>query len=285
VSHNVGAFLIPWIAGPCLYYFGWRYALYIPGIICILFSFYLFKGLRDTPESLGLPPIEAYRKDYGENAVGNESEDAKMSQFRVLWLYVLKNPYVWLLATTYFFVYVVRTGIGDWTALFLLETKGYSLIGATGFVSLFELGGFCGSLVAGWSSDRFFSARRGPVNALFAGGMIVTILTFWLAPPGHQWLDSTLMFLVGFSIFGPQLLVGVAAAELTHKSAAATSNGFVGCAGYMGAACAGGPLGMIIQELGWEAFFLSLVVCSGLSLLALLPMWNISKNRRLAVAV
>ena len=32
------------------------------------------------------------------------------------------------------------------------------------------------------------------------------------------------------------MLIGVAAAELVHKSAAATSNGFVGLAAYLGAA-------------------------------------------------
>ena len=32
VSHNVGGFFIPWVAGACLQYWGWRYAMYIPGV-------------------------------------------------------------------------------------------------------------------------------------------------------------------------------------------------------------------------------------------------------------
>src|SRR6185295_13869300 len=35
ISHNVGAFLIPWIVGISLQYYGWRVAMYVPGVICI----------------------------------------------------------------------------------------------------------------------------------------------------------------------------------------------------------------------------------------------------------
>ena len=45
VSHNVGAFLIPWVVGACLQYFGWRFAMYVPGVLCILCSFYHGIGL------------------------------------------------------------------------------------------------------------------------------------------------------------------------------------------------------------------------------------------------
>lgn len=56
VSHNVGAFIIPWIVGFCLYYFNdWRYAMYIPSVICILGGCFLINRLRDTPQSVGLP--------------------------------------------------------------------------------------------------------------------------------------------------------------------------------------------------------------------------------------
>ena len=53
------------------------------------------------------------------------------------------------------------------------------------------------------------------------------------------------MFVVGFLVFGPQLLIGMSAAELSHKKAAATSNGFVSCISYLGAAAAGYPLGTL----------------------------------------
>ncbi len=151
-------------------------------------------------------------------------------------------------------MYAVRTGINDWTALFLVEKKGYSSIGANGCVSLFEVGGFFGSLVAGWSSDRLFNAKRGPVNVLFSVGIFLFIGLFWSIPQGYALLDSILMFSIGFFIFGPQMMIGLTAAELSHKKAAATSNGFVGFFAYIGAAFAGYPLGFITQNWDGMAF-------------------------------
>lgn len=280
VSHNVGAFIIPWIIGACLQYFEWRFAMFVPGFICILGGFFLINRLRDTPQSLGLPPIEKFRNDYGGVSAKEYSSEKELSTKEILVDYVLKNKYIWLLAISYFFVYIVRTGINDWTALFLHEAKGYSQLGANGCVSLFEAGGFFGSLCAGWFSDRLFKARRGPVNVIFAIGMVIAIVLFWMLPEGYSWLDSAAMFIIGFTIFGPQMLIGVAAAELSHKKAAATSTGFAGCFAYMGAAVAGYPLGKITQELGWNGFFWTMAICCGISVLLLLPMWGVKENYR-----
>lgn len=274
VSHNIGAFLIPWIIGACLYFFDWRAAMYLPGVLCILGGLFLVNRLRDTPQSLGLPPVEVYRNDFG--GVTKDDLDGKRGSTRkILVESVLKNKYIWMLSIAYFFVYIVRTGINDWTALFLHEQKGYSLLAANGYVSLFEAGGFFGSLAAGWASDRIFAAKRGPVNVLFAIGMLISTLLFWFTPEGYPWLDSAAIFVIGFMVFGPQMLIGVAAAELSHKKAAATSTGFAGCFAYMGAACAGYPLGKITQDLGWDGFFLAMIVCCVVSVVLLVPLWSV----------
>ena len=194
--------------------------------------------------------------------------------------YVLKNKFMWMLGLAYFFVYVVRTGINDWTVLFLREEKGYDMIVANGVVSLFEVGGFFGALCAGWFSDRIFNAKRGPVNVIFALGMLVAIFMFYLTPPGHPYLDSAGLFSIGFAVFGPQMLIGVAAAELSHKKAAATSTGFTGCIAYFGAAMAGYPLGKIADIVGWEGFFFVLIGCCFCSVLFLIPMWAVTENKK-----
>lgn len=274
VSHNVGGFLIPWVAGFALEYFGWRYAMFIPGILCVLVGLFLINRLRDTPESLGLPPIEVYRNDF-QGKIESKEEQKALSAKELLVEFVLKNPYIWLLAVAYFFVYFVRMGINDWTALFLVESKGYSSIHANGCVSLFEVGGFFGCLVAGWSSDRLFGAKRGPINVIFSLGMLLSIAVFWFIPQGYFYLDSIAMFIIGFCIFGPQMMIGLVAAELSHKKAAATSTGFVGFFAYVGAACAGYPLGAITQHFGWEGFYWALLLCCLLSTLLLLPLWSV----------
>lgn len=179
-----------------------------------------------------------------------------------------------MLAIASFFVYIVRMAINDWSALYLIETKNYSLIKANACVSMFEIGGLFGMLIAGWLSDKIHSGRRGPMNVLFSLGMLMALLFFWLFPESGAWVDSLSLFVVGFFLFGPQMMIGLAAAELSHKKAAGTASGFAGWFAYFGAAAAGYPLGKVAQEFGWSGYFMILCACGVITVLLFLPMWN-----------
>ena len=276
-SQNIGGALIPLVAAFCAQYWGWRHAMYIPGVMCIGVGLFLINRLRDTPQSLGLPPIEKFRNDYPAVVPGS-GEEKEIPVKQILFDYVLKNKYIWILAFSYFFVYIIRMAINDWTLLFLVETKGYSLITAGACVCWFEVGGIFGSLAAGWASDKIFRGRRGPVNVIFSLGVIVAVMAIWFSTAVSPVIDSLLMFTVGFLIFGPQMLIGIAAAELAHKKAAGSATGFVGWVGYLGAAVAGYPLGKMTQEWGWHGFFIVMAICAGISALLLLPLWSIKTN-------
>ena len=279
-SHSVGGALIPLIAAFCAQMWGWRFAMYVPGVLCIIAGLFVINRLRDTPRSLGLPIIEKFKKDYPDQKLESNNN---LSTKEILFKHVLKNKFIWILAISYFFVYIIRIAINDWSALFLVETKGYSLLAAGACVFWFEIGGIFGSLAAGWTSDKIFRGRRGPVNVLFSFAVIFALYAFWQAPGGFPVLDSALMFLVGFFIFGPQMLIGMVAAELAGKKAAGSATGFVGFVAYIGAATAGYPLGKICQEFGWEGFFFSVGLCGVLSVLLLLPLWKVGGTHKVEV--
>lgn len=268
VAHNLGSFAAPWIVGLSLQYFGWRAGMFFPGVVCILGSFLLINRLRDAPQSLGLPPVDPDLKI---------SEENKMSTKGLL-KNVLSNKGIWMLGIAYLFVYVVRMGIGDWTALFLYETKGYGALGSSGTTSLFEAGGFCGCLIAGWMSDRFFKAQRVPTCILFSLGILTSIFLFWITPPGYMLIDWATIFLMGFMVYGPQMLIGIAASEICDKRAAATANGFVGWIAYIGAAVSGYPIGLLIDHTGWSGAFVFLMGCAGLITLFLLPLGTVKRK-------
>jgi len=274
-SHSLGGALIPIIAAFCATYFGWRYAMFAPGILCILVGLFLINRLRDTPQSLGLPPIEKFRNDYPS---ASQTDEKELSAKEILFKYVLSNKYIWILACSYFFVYMIRQGINDWGMLYLCEVKGYSKIFASSCIVSFEVGGVCGSLAAGWASDHIFKGKRGPINVLFSLGVIFAIVALWASPNGAEILDTILLFVIGFLIFGPQMLIGMAAAELSHKKAAGSASGFVGWIAYLGAAIAGYPLSLVTQVWGWEAFFITLGVSGLVSVLLLMPLWSIKSN-------
>jgi OPA family sugar phosphate sensor protein UhpC-like MFS transporter len=276
-SHSVGGAIIPLLAAFCAEAWGWRYAMYVPGALCIGIGLFVLNRLRDTPQSLGLPSIEKYRNDY---PTAKHEAESELPMKEILFKYVLTNRYIWVLAASYFFVYIIRTAINDWSVLYLVETKGYSLMTAGSCVFSFEIGGVCGSLVAGFASDRIFRGRRGPINVLFSLGVIFAVAALWFSPAGMPTLDFAILFMIGFLIFGPQMLIGMAAAELSHKKAAGSATGFVGWIAYLGAATAGYPLGKMTQEFGWNGFFVSLGLCGIVSVMLLLPLWSIKTNPR-----
>lgn len=283
VCHNVGAFSIALLGGYFVQNYGWRAGMYMPGIICILGGFFLLNRLRDCPQTLGLPPVDVYRNDISAIEI-KEEESTRMPIKEILSKYVFSNVYLWLLAAAYFFVYFARTAMNDWTPMYLIETQNYTIIGANSMTIMLEIGGFFGNLAAGWASDYFFGARRGPINVLFTLGIVFSILLFSVLPVGAGWQESLVLVLIGFSIFGPQMLIGVAAVELVPKCATASASGFVCAVSYLGAACAGYPLGLIIQNFGWSAHFTAMIAGSVVALLFLIPMWGVKETPKVAVS-
>ena len=178
---------------------------------------------------------------------------------------------MWFLAMANFFVYVVRTGINDWSVLYLSEARGFSLMEAGGAIPWFEIGGVLGMLVAGYFSDRMLSMGRGIISALFMVALSVPLLAFWLYAPNSYFYCSLLLFISGFFLFGPQMLIGCVAVEKSDKQAAGSASGFAGVFGYLGAACAGYPIGVLVDSTGWDGFFMVLIISSFLGAICFLP--------------
>lgn len=276
-SHNLGGALIPIVVALCADAFGWRAAMFAPGLICIGAGLFIMNRLRDTPQSLGLPPIEKFRDDYPNLRARNGGEQ-ELSTKEILWEFVLRNKFIWILAFAQFFIYVIRTAVNDWSMLYLIEVKNYTNMQAGFCVCWFEIGGFFGSLAAGWASDILFKGKRNPINVLFTIGILVLLFAFKTIALPWPALDAAFLFLFGFFIFGPQMLIGVAAAELSHKKAAATATGFAGCFAYLGAAAAGGPLGALMNVWGWDSYLFTLFACGVLGVAIMLPLWSVKTN-------
>lgn len=279
-SHNIGGALIPPICAFVMGLLGWRYAMYVPGILAIFSGFFLINRIRDNPQSRGLPSVETYRNDFSAlDEVSSENGKSEgLTSREILTKYVLKNRSIWILALSVFFVYVIRTAVNDWVQLYLIKEKGFSIVASASCVSSFEIGGIFGGLGAGWLSDTLFKGRRGPVNVLFSLGITLVLLVLWANSSSSVLFFSTMMFTVGFLIFGPQMLIGVAAAEMAGKRASGSATGFTGLFAYIGATVAGYPFAKMKERFGWSGFFILLGTCSVIAVAMLLPLWNKKSN-------
>ncbi len=246
ISHTIGGGLILILCG-YLVLWDWRLCFFVPAGLAIICSVYLWKTLPDTPASVGLPEVSHV-------AQPKDADPKKAPGFsRVLKENVFKNKYIWLLAFANFFVYTIRYAVLDWGPSLLNQAKGIPIQHAGWMTAAFELSGLVGTLLAGWVTARFFGGRCIRVCAIYMVLTIVAVLLFWRVAGDSKVLNTILLGSIGFLIYGPQSLVGTAAANLATKHAAATAIGLTGLFGYASTVLSGWGLGALVQAHGWNA--------------------------------
>jgi glycerol-3-phosphate transporter len=267
MSQQIGSAAILVIGAALIPYYGWRSVFFVPALIAILIAFILFNRLRDTPESLGLPSIEEHHGI--EPAV-----DDNLTSRQILTQLVLKNRLVWYMCFANFFVYLARMCVFNWAPTFLREFKGSSLHTAAHLTAAYDIAGMFGGLVAGYMSDKMFKGHRGRVGALFMLALSLCTYLLWITPVGTTWLHLGCMVMIGFLLSGPQILVGVAAADFSSKKAASTANGLTGTFGYFGTAVAGVGIGAVVDYYGWDYAFMMMIASGILGAAFFALSWN-----------
>ena len=272
VAHNVGGALSGVLVAFALDHFGhnnWASAFWFPAVICFVLAIITFFLVRDNPQSMGLPSIEEYHNDPAPVEI--DEADRSESTWQTIRRHILRNPTMVFLALANVFVYTLRYGIVSWAPLYLVQVRGGSVgEGIAGF-SIFEIAGIVGTLICGWVSDRVFKGHRSITGIVFMAGVILAVLLYWLPPTDTpMWVSWTALALAGGLIYGPVMLIGLQALDLSPTHIAGTAAGFTGLFGYvLGATMASTGVGAIAQHLGWHAAFVFLVVCSVLSIVLL----------------
>jgi OPA family sugar phosphate sensor protein UhpC-like MFS transporter len=196
-AHNVGGALIPMVVGAAALHYGWRAGMMIAGCWRSSPGCSLLAAARPAAGG-GAAAVGDWRHD--ELEIAQQQEGAGLTRKEILTKYVLLNPYIWLLSLCYVLVYVVRAAINDWGNLYMSETLGVDLVTANSAVTMFELGGFIGALVAGWGSDKLFNGNRGPMNLIFAAGILLSVGGLWLMPFASYVMQAACFFTTGFFV-------------------------------------------------------------------------------------
>ena len=281
-SHNLGGGIAGVLAAYAAGHFGWQAAFYFPAAIALVGSLYLFLRLRDTPQSVGLPPIEEYKNDYTEEELKHGLQERELGTRELLFDYVLSNKYVWLLAVANFFAYIVRYSMLDWGPMYLREVKEATLNDGGFAVLIIEFGGIPSTIFFGWISDKM-NGRRGMVGTLCMIPIAVAFAIIALTPAGHLWLDMCMLAVIGCFIYPVLNLITIAALDLTSKKAIGCAAGFIGMFGYIGRTVQAKGFGWMVDyfkdiyslETAWLIVMYSILGCALIAIVLMALMWRL----------
>lgn len=281
-GQNIGAALLPILVISLVTWLDpgkTMYGLYfwIPSLLALIMVPLCLWGLRDRPESEGLPTIEKWK------GLPEHKEESKELNWKEIFVkYILKNKFLWILAFANIWVYVVRQGIASWTLILMKEVHGLDMSNSKWFASCFELSGLVGGLSAAYFAKWFFQNRKAP---LMIFGLLISLCGLILlqtAPHGKVVVLVVAFMLAGFGIYMPQAMIGATAMELTNKKAAATASGFTGLTGYFLGDAIFSKLAIGgIGEKSWDGVFYYFYACTILAIISLAFLWKKNQNDKI----
>jgi len=274
IGHQIGAGASFVLAGWAVEHYGWRYCFWAPVGIALLGVVFILERLRDTPGTLGLPPVETWKGEETPEQVRAE-QHGEMTQAEFVRRYVFGSKYVWLASIANFFVYTLRYAALNWAPTFLPKMKGISLGNATWLTFVFEMAGLLGALSAGWLTDKVARGKAGRVSMAASVLLVFAVLGFWKTPGTSPKLFMGLFAAMGYLIYMPQMLVAVIVMDQSTKRAAATAVGLTGIFGYASSVLSGWGVGKLVDLWGWSAAFAMLVGCGVMMIVLFAMTWNV----------
>jgi len=235
IAHSIGEGMTYLGTATLVAYTSWRFAFIGPGILDLGVAVVLALVLRDRPETVGLPPINLYKGVDREVSHPAAGSDAALTATEAQ-LILLRTPAVWVLGVSSALMYVTRYAVNNWGVLFLQEAHGLSLMEAGSLIGVNTIAGIAGSAAYGIISDRFFAARRPPVNLLFGLVEMVGLGMLYFAPRGSVWMLTIGLVIYGFTMSGLlAVLGGLFAVDIAPRKATGAAMGIIGVFSYLGA--------------------------------------------------
>lgn len=220
IAGPIGSSFTYLIGGRLLEHCDWQYLFFIPGTLCLLFSFLLRERLRDAPEDVGLPPL---KEETQSDEVASEETSATEPVWDVLMQHIFRNTRLWMAGFANFFIYFMLSGIRCQGPVIMVQLQRCTVSEAGIIMSITEGGAILGAFFVGWFTDKYMPGKRGWCGAM----------TMWIAG-------------------GTAALCTLMSAEFGSPKAAAAAAGFTGIPGYLGSFAGGIGIAALSKNFGWH---------------------------------
>ncbi|CAG2177102.1 unnamed protein product, partial [Oppiella nova] len=271
ISVNFAGVSNPFITAYLSQTYYWRTSVIISGILTLMVA------------TLCLVLLETPAKDASgvdTNKQQNSGNDKQNDNTRVI--DILQYPLLWMCIISRFIVAVSRQGVSDWSQIYLVSEQHLDVYMSSMFISLVEIGGICGKLIAGRISDMLLKRRlaatgahsgadqstlklmaRLPVSIamLSLNALALHLYCFHIRHNTSLPVLAITALLIGINTSGNVVNLSVIATEISPKRAGLCSS-LVNLAAKVGGIFTGLPLSLIANTYSWNmAFILIEIVC------------------------
>ncbi|OZC51589.1 MFS transporter [Rhodococcus sp. WWJCD1] len=268
------------VAAPVLGWFAyslfdsWRAAFTTGAVIVAAVFVVVLVFQRNSPQDVGLPPIEDYHPPTEIAPLATESAVAEPTMsVRETFSVVIKDRMVMTLGAAYFLLKPARYAILLWGPVIVAER----LQNADNFVAItvpiaFGVAGVCAPILIGRISDKVFKARRIPACVLSLVALTAVLALFTpLTAAGNVWIMVGVLAVIGLTIYGADAMIScVSAVDFGTSKHAGAASGIINGCGSIGAIFGG----LLPGYLDTTTLFYGFAAAAFLAMLLLMPHWN-----------
>lgn len=267
-SSNLSGCVAPFIATYLTTLYGWRFSMCSVGLasmgigsLCWLLM--VDKPLVKVKATGGSPKKPKLERTTQVEKVGPQPEYS-IGQ-------LLKSPFIWVISISYLIISAVKTGVTDWSQVYLITDCSQSPLVANSFLSTVEFGGLWGGIAAGILSDRFMKKDkllppRGHPRMILA--LILNLISVASMHLIYTQTDkNTSVFqlnavglALGASVYGQIALYGIVATESVVSQLSGSAHAIAALFANLGSVIAGFPFSYIAQLYSWSEVFKSIEI-------------------------
>ena len=258
---------------------GWKRGFYFPSIILLFVAIIYLLFTRNNPKDVNINEIVKNKYEF-------ETKDGSSEKFKILSL-LIKNRALWIYSGCYMILKMTRYSFLFWLPIYLEKSLHYDVNEAGYMSSIYELIGFFGVIMAGYSSDKLFNSKRfSTVSLMMMGLAVACLLHPYMVSFGRIGTIISIA-IIGMATYGPDSLISTAGAmDVGGKKGAGMAAGIINGTGSIGQMFSGFIVVAISQQFGWDNLFNFFVIMAILgSGLAALKWKFKSPDKQLEVSI